>query len=367
MARADGPGASAAPGRRRRRGRLRARRDRARRLRVRAGSRVRHQPDDRVAVADGRRHLDRRRGRTASSPPATGCSSARPAGSAPSSTGSTATTPSTSCRWSRSACSRRPRAPSPAGSRCCCAGPRPRSPIAGRVTRSPPCSTTPSCRPWPSSSGAPRPRRPGARPQRRRRRPRAARLPVRRRGDALGATSGRGSARPSTRRPAESRPTVAAPRFTVNVVDTGAASGTGSWTSSLRAVGEAVANAVEHAGASSVVVFAETDDDGQVFCSVRDDGAGFDPAVDARPVTASPTPSIGRMAAIDGRAEVDSRPGIAAPRCASGRGRRAMTADADPGRAGRRPRPRALRPAGRARRAVRRGGRGRRRRGRRST
>ena len=42
------------------------------------------------------------------------------------------------------------------------------------------------------------------------------------------------------------------------------------------AVGEAVTNAIKHAVASNIVVYAETDDDGHVFASVRDDGMGFD-------------------------------------------------------------------------------------------
>ncbi len=74
-----------------------------------------------------------------------------------------------------------------------------------------------------------------------------------------------------------------------------------------RAIGEAVANALEHAHAATIVVFAETDDDGQVFASVRDDGTGFDPAA----VTGHGlTESIGgRLESIGGRAEVHSTPG----------------------------------------------------------
>jgi len=45
-----------------------------------------------------------------------------------------------------------------------------------------------------------------------------------------------------------------------------------------RAIGEAAANAAEHADASSIVVFAETRDKGSVFASVTDDGHGFDTA-----------------------------------------------------------------------------------------
>ncbi len=55
-------------------------------------------------------------------------------------------------------------------------------------------------------------------------------------------------------------------------------------------------------------MFAETDDDGHVFASVRDDGSGFDPA----PATGGHglTESIdGRLTSIGGRAEVHSTPG----------------------------------------------------------
>ncbi|HUF96650.1 MAG TPA: ATP-binding protein [Ilumatobacter sp.] len=46
-----------------------------------------------------------------------------------------------------------------------------------------------------------------------------------------------------------------------------------------RAIGEAVANALEHARPSRIVVFAETDDEGQIFASVRDNGTGFDTSI----------------------------------------------------------------------------------------
>ena len=46
-----------------------------------------------------------------------------------------------------------------------------------------------------------------------------------------------------------------------------------------RALGEAVTNVFQHALAKRIVVFVETDDRGQVFASVRDDGRGFDTSV----------------------------------------------------------------------------------------
>jgi len=74
------------------------------------------------------------------------------------------------------------------------------------------------------------------------------------------------------------------------------------------AVGEAVANALEHAGPSRIVVFVETDDDGDVFASVRDDGCGFD--VDERRTGHGVDESIvARIRDIGGRTEVVSAAG----------------------------------------------------------
>jgi signal transduction histidine kinase len=41
---------------------------------------------------------------------------------------------------------------------------------------------------------------------------------------------------------------------------------------------EAINNAAKHADAKHVIVFAEIDDDGEAFVSIRDDGCGFNPA-----------------------------------------------------------------------------------------
>jgi signal transduction histidine kinase len=73
-------------------------------------------------------------------------------------------------------------------------------------------------------------------------------------------------------------------------------------------IGEAVANALEHGSPSRVVVFVETTDDGDVFASVRDDGAGFDVEAprDGHGVDES---ILGRMRDVGGRAEVVSSPG----------------------------------------------------------
>lgn len=68
------------------------------------------------------------------------------------------------------------------------------------------------------------------------------------------------------------------------------------------AIGEAVANAVEHADATALTVFVEVEPDGHVFASVRDDGVGFDPdIVDGHGLRHS---IIGRIADIGGRTDV---------------------------------------------------------------
>jgi signal transduction histidine kinase len=73
------------------------------------------------------------------------------------------------------------------------------------------------------------------------------------------------------------------------------------------AVGEALANAGKHGGATLVTVYAEPLD-GELFCSVKDDGAGFDP--DATEEGTGLRRSVrGRIAEVGGRVEIDGRPG----------------------------------------------------------
>jgi signal transduction histidine kinase len=95
---------------------------------------------------------------------------------------------------------------------------------------------------------------------------------------------------------------------TVSVVDGGCRLDDDEQDLLARAIGEAVANAIEHAGADRVVVFVETDDAGHVFASVLDDGVGFD--------TSAPRAShgidqsiIGRVASIGGRVTIESGSG----------------------------------------------------------
>lgn len=75
-----------------------------------------------------------------------------------------------------------------------------------------------------------------------------------------------------------------------------------------RAIAESVANALEHAGASRVVVFAEARDDGSAFASISDDGRGFDTAA-ARTGHGIDQSIIGRVESIGGRVEIHSAPG----------------------------------------------------------
>jgi signal transduction histidine kinase len=74
------------------------------------------------------------------------------------------------------------------------------------------------------------------------------------------------------------------------------------------AVGEALTNAGKHGPADRVVVFVEDDDRGGVFCSVKDDGPGFDPAT--TPQGIGITRSIrGRIESIGGAVDIAAEPG----------------------------------------------------------
>lgn len=94
----------------------------------------------------------------------------------------------------------------------------------------------------------------------------------------------------------------------VSVVDTAPQPSVDIQGAIAAAIGEAVANALEHADAHKVVVFVETDDDGDVFASVRDDGRGFavGEAKDGHGIDES---IVARMRDIGGRSEVVSAPG----------------------------------------------------------
>lgn len=74
------------------------------------------------------------------------------------------------------------------------------------------------------------------------------------------------------------------------------------------AVGEALTNAAKHGDARLATVYAEPDDEGSVFVSVKDDGTGFDSAtmVEGEGLSRS---IRGRVTEAGGRVEVDGRPG----------------------------------------------------------
>jgi signal transduction histidine kinase len=74
------------------------------------------------------------------------------------------------------------------------------------------------------------------------------------------------------------------------------------------AVGEALTNAAKHGDAGHATIYAEAGDDGGLFCSVKDDGHGFDPATTPEGVGLSRS-IRGRLADVGGTASVDSRPG----------------------------------------------------------
>jgi signal transduction histidine kinase len=73
------------------------------------------------------------------------------------------------------------------------------------------------------------------------------------------------------------------------------------------AVNEALTNAGKHGGARTVTVFAEPLD-GALFCSVKDDGSGFDSGAVTEGVGLSRS-IRGRIVEVGGRVEIDGRPG----------------------------------------------------------
>lgn len=80
-------------------------------------------------------------------------------------------------------------------------------------------------------------------------------------------------------------------------------------TAVVGAVGEALTNAGKHGAATRVTVYAEPSEDGGLFCSVKDDGGGYDPATVPDGVGLSRSVR-GRMGEIGGRADVASAPGF---------------------------------------------------------
>jgi signal transduction histidine kinase len=73
------------------------------------------------------------------------------------------------------------------------------------------------------------------------------------------------------------------------------------------AIGEALTNAGKHGAATTVTVYAEPTG-GALFCSVKDDGAGFDPATVQEGVGLARS-IRGRIGEVGGRVEIDGNPG----------------------------------------------------------
>jgi signal transduction histidine kinase len=74
------------------------------------------------------------------------------------------------------------------------------------------------------------------------------------------------------------------------------------------AVSEALTNAGKHGAADHATIYVEPADGGGVFCSVKDDGTGFDTGGTDEGVGI--TSSIrGRIEELGGRVEIDGRPG----------------------------------------------------------
>lgn len=72
------------------------------------------------------------------------------------------------------------------------------------------------------------------------------------------------------------------------------------------AVTEALTNAHKHGGANQATVFVDVDQ--EVFCTVKDNGTGFDPA-ETKAGTGITESIAARMADVGGSAEIDARPG----------------------------------------------------------
>jgi signal transduction histidine kinase len=94
----------------------------------------------------------------------------------------------------------------------------------------------------------------------------------------------------------------------VNVLDDGCQLDGRAQDAVARAIGESVANAIEHGRPSRIVVYAETTDAQHVFATVRDDGVGFDVDHASRGHGISES-IVARMEAIGGRATISSSPG----------------------------------------------------------
>lgn len=96
-------------------------------------------------------------------------------------------------------------------------------------------------------------------------------------------------------------------QIVLNVLDDGCRLDGADQDAFARAIGEAVANSLEHADATQIVVFAEVLDDGQVFATVRDNGIGFD-VNQARQGHGISESIFARIEAIGGKVSIISAP-----------------------------------------------------------
>lgn len=74
------------------------------------------------------------------------------------------------------------------------------------------------------------------------------------------------------------------------------------------AVAEALTNAAKHGEAHQATVFLEPAEEGGIFCSVKDDGGGFDDSRTSEGIGISRS-IRGRITDVGGRVEIDGRPG----------------------------------------------------------
>jgi signal transduction histidine kinase len=74
------------------------------------------------------------------------------------------------------------------------------------------------------------------------------------------------------------------------------------------AVAESLTNAAKHGDARQAIVFLEPGEAGGIFCSVKDDGRGFEP-IGAREGVGITRSIRGRITDVGGRVEIDGRPG----------------------------------------------------------
>ncbi len=77
----------------------------------------------------------------------------------------------------------------------------------------------------------------------------------------------------------------------------------------MGAVAEALTNVDKHANARRVTIYVEPSAHGQVFCSVKDDGVGFDTTANEGGLGIAGS-IHGRLSDAGGRAEISSRPSL---------------------------------------------------------